>query len=153
MDGVYTTIKLCCTSSWLFFLRGRCPAWLHLAQIVGNLRSYLGLSFEEAQGQAALAVEEVCRFKIQLDLVLNFLKKTQKPKKANKQKILKWASSLVQWGGEVKESQNHKMFWVARDLQDHLIQLPATCRDQLAKSARSWEQDHAFAKTFVFETS
>lgn len=31
-DGVYTTIKLCFTSSRLFFPRGRCPAWLHLTQ-------------------------------------------------------------------------------------------------------------------------
>lgn len=55
----------------------------HSADVLGNFRSYLGLSFEEAQGQPAVILEEVCRFKIQLDLFLN-LKKKKNKKQANK---------------------------------------------------------------------
>lgn len=55
IDEVYTTINLCFTVAWLFpFPIAGCLAgtvcWLapHLADVLGNLRSYLGLSFEEA---------------------------------------------------------------------------------------------------------
>lgn len=58
-------MKLRVASVWLFPHRDAAPrpgaTASRSTDVLGNLGSYLGLSFEEAEGQAVVVVEEVCR--------------------------------------------------------------------------------------------